>query len=162
MNEIDPLTEGVVERIHLISRYLANACGRIAAPHAISARDYDILARLYWTGEPYRLAPSQLAAGTQAPATTITNRLDRLERLDLLRRVPAPTDRRSMLAELTEHGVELFRAIVVEQATLERAVFARLPADDLAQLRDLLDRTMQACQEEFGPPPRRVDLTRES
>ena len=160
--EIDPLTEGVVERVHLISRYFESTCRQLAAPYGINTGDYDILARLYWTGEPHRLTPTQLAAGTQTATTTITGRLDRLERLGLTRRVPVPEDRRSLHVELTEDGSRLFHGIVVQQARLERTVLHRLPTSDLTALRDLLDDAMTACQEQLGPPARRVDLVRKA
>lgn len=156
--EIDPLTEGVVERVHLIARALDLACAEIASPHGINTRDYDILARLYWTGEPHRLTPTQLANGTGAPTTSITSRLDRLERLGLLRRVPAERDRRSLLAELTSEGISLFRGMVREQAQIETAAFRKLDPEDLAQLRDLLDKALSACRETMPAPPRRVEL----
>ena len=159
--DIDPLTEGVVERIHLIARALDLACARIASPHGINPRDYDILARLYWTGSPHRLTPTQLANGTGTPATSITSRLDRLERLGLLRRTPAEHDRRSLLAELTPEGVALFRAMVADQAGIERATFRALGDTDLTALRDLLDKALTACQESMPTPPRRVELAKE-
>ncbi|WP_436497843.1 MarR family winged helix-turn-helix transcriptional regulator [Actinokineospora sp. HUAS TT18] len=159
--EIDPVTEGVVERVHLIARALNLACAEIATPHGINTRDYDILARLYWTGEPHRLTPTQLANGTGAPTTTITSRLDRLERLGLLRRVPAEHDRRSLLAELSTEGVDLFRRMVKEQAAIEASAFRKLDEADLVALRELLDKALSACRETMTPPPRRVELAGE-
>lgn len=158
--EIDPVTEGVVERVHLIARALDLACAEIATPHGINTRDYDILARLYWTGEPHRLTPTQLANGTGTPTTSITSRLDRLERLGLLRRVPAEHDRRSLLAEMTPEGIELFRDMVREQARVETAAFRRLDEEDLVRLRDLLEKALSACQETMPAPPRRVELAK--
>ena len=36
----------------------------------------------------------------------MTGRIDRLEKLGLVRRIPHPTDRRALEIELTEHGRE--------------------------------------------------------
>lgn len=156
--EIDPLVEGVVERVHLLARYLDTVCTTLASPYGLTARDYDLLARLYWIGAPHRLKPTQLAAGTQAPTTTITSRLDRLEKHGLIRRLADPHDRRSLLAELTDEGLARFRTIVVEQARVERELLGALPDDDLRTLRELLQKAMDACESRLGPAPRRVDL----
>jgi DNA-binding MarR family transcriptional regulator len=158
MPEIDPLVEGVVERVHLLGRQLEKACTELARPHGLTARDYDLLARLYWVGAPHQLKPSQLAAGTGAPSTTITSRLDRLERLGLICRRPDPQDRRSLLAELTEEGSTKFQGIVAAQAQLERELFGGLTERELRTLRGLLQRAMDACEARLGPPARRVDV----
>ncbi|HEV2086741.1 MAG TPA: MarR family transcriptional regulator [Cryptosporangiaceae bacterium] len=156
--EINAPVEGVVERIHLIERYLERLGSQVAAPHGLNTRDYDILARLFWTGAPHQLTPTQLATGTQAPATTITSRLDRLEGRGLIERVADPKDRRSLLARLTEEGRELFRRIVVEHARAEEALFDGISVADLERLRKLLDAVMARCEERLGPPTRRVSL----
>jgi DNA-binding MarR family transcriptional regulator len=156
--EIDPLTEGVVERIHLIARALDANCAEIAGPHGINPHDYDILARLFWTGPPYRLTPTQLANGTGTPTTSITSRLDRLQRLGLLQRVPAEHDRRSLLAELTGEGKALFEELVRKQAASEYAAFRQLGSAELSRLRDVLDEALAACRSTMSPPPRRTEL----
>ncbi|HWH01878.1 MAG TPA: MarR family transcriptional regulator [Pilimelia sp.] len=156
--QIDPTVEGVVERIHLIGRYLDTLRNQITAPHQLTPRDYDILARLFWTGPPHRLTPTQLAAGTASPPATITSRLDRLERRGLIDRSPDPGDRRSLLAQLTPAGAGMFRQIVAEQARHEAKLFSDLAAEDLVRLRDLLEAVMASCQRDLGRPKRRVSL----
>jgi DNA-binding MarR family transcriptional regulator len=156
--EINPAVEGIVERVHLLSRYFDRLSSGVAAPHGLTPRDYDILARLFWVGDPHRLTPTQLAAGTQAPATTITSRLDKLERAGLVSRLADPRDRRSLLAQLTEDGLALFRTIVVEQARAENSLVGQLPEADLATLRELLSRLMDICEQQLGRPVRRVDI----
>lgn len=159
--EINGPVEGVVERIHLIERYLERLGSQTAAPYGVSTRDYDILARLFWTGAPHQLTPTQLATGTQAPATTITSRLDRLERQGWVSRVADPNDRRSLLARLTGEGEQLFRRIVVDHARAEEALFDGIAVRELERLRVLLDAVMARCEERLGPPTRRVSLALE-
>lgn len=156
--EIEPRVERVVDRILISARYLERLTGALAAPQDIALSDYEILARLFWVGPPHRLRPSQLATGTMAPATTVTSRLDRLERRGLIRRVPDPTDRRSLAAELTDTGRALFIRIVEQQARAEREIFGQLPEDDLDTLADLLRQVMVLLEDRLGPAPRRVSL----
>jgi DNA-binding MarR family transcriptional regulator len=59
--------------------------------------------------------------------TSVTNTIDGLEKLKLVRRVPHESDRRAVLAEITPAGRE-----VAEEATetLNRAHFATEPLSD--------------------------------
>lgn len=144
--------DGVVERIQLLGRYLDTLRGRVTAPYQLTARDYDILARLYRSGAPYRLTPTHLALGTAAPATTVTSRLDRLERRGLIARISDPNDRRSLLAQLTDEGRALFREVVVEQGRQEAELFGQLRAGQLDQLSDLLTVVLAGCQHRLTHP----------
>ncbi|MGQ0841262.1 MarR family winged helix-turn-helix transcriptional regulator [Actinokineospora sp.] len=156
--EIDPRVERIVDRLMISAKYLEQLAVRLSAPHELQLTDYEILARLFWVGPPHRLRPSQLAAGTQAPPTSITGRLDRLERRGMLRRVADPKDRRVLAAELTEAGHDLFARIVAEQATQERAIFDQLDPAELDSLDALLRRLMAVLAERLGPAPRRVSM----
>ncbi len=156
--EIDPRVEGVIDRLLINAKYLEQLAARLSEPHRLQLTDYEILARLFWVGPPHRLRPTQLARGTMAPPTTITSRLDRLEKRNLLRRVPDPSDRRALTAELTDDGRELFRTIVAEQAKEEKAIFAELANEDLDALDGLLRRLMSVLEDHLGPAPRRVTM----
>jgi DNA-binding MarR family transcriptional regulator len=156
--EIDPRVERIVDRLMLSAKYLERLAASLSAPHELQLADYEILARLFWIGPPHRLRPSQLAAGTLAPPTSITNRLDRLERRGMVRRVADPKDRRVLAAELTDSGRELFTAIVAEQAKAERAIFEQLEPGELETLDGLLRRVMELLEARLGPAPRRVSM----
>ncbi|KOV89032.1 MarR family winged helix-turn-helix transcriptional regulator [Nocardia sp. NRRL S-836] len=155
---IDPVVEGVVDRVHQISKYLDFLATEIAAPHGLNRADYEILARLFWIGPPHRLTPKQLANGTLSPATTITSRLDRLEKAGLVSRELDPSDRRSLPATLTDAGREIFLRIVAGQAERERELFTSLPGRDLEHLRELLKQVMEVFAGELGPARRRTTL----
>jgi DNA-binding MarR family transcriptional regulator len=157
--EIDPRVERIVDRLMISAKYLERLAARLSAPHDLQLTDYEILARLFWVGPPHRLRPSQLAAGTLAPPTSITSRLDRLERRGMVTRVADPTDRRVLAAELTTAGAELFTTIVAEQAKEERSIFEQLAPDDLDTLDALLRRVMELLEARLGPAPRRVSMS---
>ncbi|MFS8104817.1 MarR family transcriptional regulator [Lentzea alba] len=159
---IDPVVEGVVDRVHQISKYLDFLATEIAAPHGLNRADYEILARLFWIGPPHRLTPKQLANGTLSPATTITSRLDRLEKAGLVVRELDPSDRRSLPATLTDAGRAIFLDIVAGQAQREKELFTALPGADLENLRDLLRQVMEVLSGELGPAHRRTRLALDS
>jgi Transcriptional regulators len=159
---IDPRVERVVDRLLLSARYLERLAGELSAAYQLQLPDYEILARLFWVGPPYRLRPTQLAAGTMTPVTSVTSRLGRLQRRDLIRRVPDAADGRVRSAELTDAGRTLFVRIVEQQARAEREILGALPEADLEALSGLLRTVMGHLEARLGPAPRRVWMALES
>jgi DNA-binding MarR family transcriptional regulator len=82
----------------------------------------------------------------------MTNRVDRLETAGLVRRVPDPKDRRGVLVELTERGVELIEGAVTEQAAKEADVLGVLSPKDLGALNDLLRKVLSSLEGEAAVP----------
>jgi DNA-binding MarR family transcriptional regulator len=72
----------------------------------------------------------------------MTNRLDRLEEADLVRRLPDPEDRRSVVVELTDHGRETIQKMVGAQAQKEALMAMSLSAREQKQLNGLLRKVM--------------------
>jgi DNA-binding MarR family transcriptional regulator len=72
-------------------------------PHGISLADYEILVNL--SGEPDgELRMTELATRTLVSRSGLTRRLDRLVGWGLVERRSCPTDRRGVLAVLTDAG----------------------------------------------------------
>jgi DNA-binding MarR family transcriptional regulator len=84
---------------------------------------FDVLAALRRSGPPYCLTPKQLAGSLLLSGAGMTNRLDRLEALDLIARKPEPNDRRSILIKLTKQGWKLVDTILPELLEVQRAAF---------------------------------------
>jgi DNA-binding MarR family transcriptional regulator len=81
----------------------------------------------------------------------MTNRLDRMERAGLVRRLPDPVDRRALQIELTEAGWKLWQDSVEVQAEKEARIASALDEREKGQLNDLLRRVLNAFVEEHGP-----------
>lgn len=78
-----------------------------------------------------------LAARLRVSPRNVTGLIDHLERDGLVRRVPDPADRRSVLAQLTEPGRERIEALWDGTVAYQRQLMAGFTADELAQLRHL-------------------------
>jgi DNA-binding MarR family transcriptional regulator len=63
--------------------------------------------------------------------STLTSVLDRLEGRGLVRRLPHPTSRRSVLVHLTPKGAQAGRDVVRAVQEIERRVRARVPPTDV-------------------------------
>jgi DNA-binding MarR family transcriptional regulator len=94
---------------------LNEASGRVTRDHlnplfaraGLQAGEFDVLATLRRSGEPYVLSPTQLYEAAMISSGGMTDRLDRLEKAGLVVRRPDPKDRRGKLIVLTDAGKRL-------------------------------------------------------
>lgn len=137
--DLDIDTMATVARVLDVAR-LINARIEAGAERAgISVAEGDLLFTLRRGGAPQRrMLPSQLSASLLVSSGTMTSRLDRLERLGLIRRVPNPEDRRSVEIELTAEGVRLVDAAVTAHVAAEQEMLAPLSARERQQLDRLM------------------------
>jgi DNA-binding MarR family transcriptional regulator len=80
----------------------------------------------------------------------MTNRLDRLEAEGLVRRLPDPHDRRSVVVEMTEEGLARWQEAIGRQAEKELEIASALNAREKKQLNALLRRLLSEF-ERAGP-----------
>ena len=156
--DMDVQTEGLVERVAKLARYLERSLGETAAEFGLTVQDWELLSALRRVGPPYRLSPSALAHDLLLSTGAMTARLDRLERAGLVRRGPDPRDRRSVRVELTDKGSKTWGAAVDVQAAKERLIAATLNEKEKGTLNELLRRLMCTFEEIAGPPPARAEV----
>ncbi len=116
---------------------------------------FDVLAALRRSGKPYELTPKQLSASLLLSGAGLTNRLDRLQSLDLISRLPDPTDRRSLRISLTKRGKEFVDHILPELLEIQKTVFGpnRKAGKDLTKLLVELSQRLYENFGGFGPLP---------
>ncbi|MGH9126037.1 MAG: MarR family winged helix-turn-helix transcriptional regulator [Acidimicrobiales bacterium] len=85
-------------------------------------------------------AQRNLAASVGVEGPTLTHHLNRMERDGLVTRTRDPANRRQHRVELTEAGERLFFQLLGTVSAFDEQIRRGLSADDLAQLRGLLDR----------------------
>jgi DNA-binding MarR family transcriptional regulator len=135
---LDVSPVAVFGRITRVERYLATALREVYHRHRIDAGEYDVLAALRRSGPRYRLTPTELSRSVLVTSATMTERLDRLQRSDLITRRPAAHDRRSVLVELTPAGRELIDRAIADLLSAEASLLDALPAGDRTALAGLL------------------------
>src|SRR4051812_4459260 len=123
---IDPQVEGVVDRVAAINKHLGAAFEETLAGHGLSHGEYKLLLRLATRSEDNRMSAGDLSRALMLSSGAMTNRLDRMEKAGLIRRVPDPRDRRGVLVEMTDTGRTQIDASVTEQAAKEKDVLKTL------------------------------------
>jgi DNA-binding MarR family transcriptional regulator len=142
--DLDPLTEGIVERIHHLAHEFDESMAETLAVSSLDRRSFRLLEKLRSVGPPYRRSAGMLAADLRLSTGAMTNRLDRLETAGLIRRLPDPTDRRGTLIEPTEAGHAAWDETVGTQARHEAMIAAVLTEPEREELHRLLRRLMRA------------------
>ena len=132
--DLSPLS--VLSRITRIARHLDIA--RRDAFGDLENWGFDVLAALRRAGSPYQLSPGALMQETMVTSGTITNRLDRLEELELITRQQDPSDGRGSLVTLTRSGIRAVDAAMEDLLKNERRLLKDLSGKDREQLDALL------------------------
>lgn len=107
-------------------------------PTGLSIAKLGALRHLAEANEPLPLG--QLAERIACVKSNVTQLVDRLEADKLVRRVPDPSDRRSIRAEITEEGRTRFDAGMSAYESAEDSLVSELALHDRDQLQTLLAR----------------------
>ncbi|MEU1692349.1 MarR family winged helix-turn-helix transcriptional regulator [Streptomyces hirsutus] len=144
--DLDTVAMEVFGRITRLSRAMGDLLEEAYAKYGISRGEFDVLATLRRSGEPYALSPRQLSATLMLTTGGMTGRLDKLERAGLLRRSPDPHDRRGLQVTLTERGLHLADEAVGAGLALQTEALSALDGDRAEQLADLLRELLLATE----------------
>jgi DNA-binding MarR family transcriptional regulator len=151
--QIDPEVEGVVSRLATIGKHLLRTFDDTVADYGLNHGEYRLLLRLATRTEDHRMSAGDLSRMLSLSSGAMTNRLDRLEKAGLIRRVPDPRDRRGVLVELTAQGKERIDAAVIDQAAKEIDSLGALSAKERSTLNALLRKVLVAIE---ADEPQRV------
>ncbi|MGW8066694.1 MarR family winged helix-turn-helix transcriptional regulator [Streptomyces ziwulingensis] len=145
--DLDTTAMEVFGRVNRLSRAIGERIEKTYGRFGISRGEFDVLATLRRSGEPYALSPRELSATLMLTTGGMTGRLDKLERAGLLRRSPDPHDRRGLRVTLTGKGLELVdEAVGAGLAVQTEALSAALDAGRAGQLAGLLRDLLAATE----------------
>jgi DNA-binding MarR family transcriptional regulator len=138
--DLDPVIEGAVTRMKLISSHLRRVRERSLVDFGLQRHEFDTLHSL--AGRGGHAAPSELAADLDLAPASVSGRLDALERRDYIRRVHSAADRRRVDVQLTDAG----RAAMDVLGDEESRLLGALDADERKALSDMLRRVMLVAE----------------
>jgi DNA-binding MarR family transcriptional regulator len=94
-----------VTSIMRVQQILLARLNAVLKPFGLTFPRYEALMLLFFSRRG-SLPLGKMGVRLQVHRTSVTNIVDQLERSGLVRREPHPTDRRTTLAEITDHGRE--------------------------------------------------------
>lgn len=138
--ELDRDAMGVLGRIARLAKAFDAEYAKVFASFGIRPDEFDVLATLRRHGAPFALCPRDLLSTMMVASGTLTNRIDKLERAGLVRRVPDPADRRSIDVQLTPKGRRLVDRAVEAHVARQAELLAPLQPHEVTELTGLLRR----------------------
>lgn len=144
--DLDTTAMEVFGRVYRISRAMGDRIDKTYARYGIARGEFDVLATLRRSGDPFTLSPRQLSATLMLTTGGMTGRLDKLERRGLLRRSPDPHDRRGLQVTLTDEGRALVDEAVGAGLAVQTEALASLDKEQAGQLADLLRQLLAGTQ----------------
>ena len=136
--DLDVSPVAVFGRISRIKQHKANTLREVYRRHRCDSGEYDVLAALRRTGPPHSLTPTELSRSVLVNSGTMTERLTRLERRNLVRRTHSDHDRRSVSVALTADGQRLIDAAADDVLATEASLLRGLTEKDRNALEQLL------------------------
>ncbi len=99
---------------------------------------FDILAQL--SREKQDTPLTDLSRHLLVTAGNLTGIIDRMEKLDLVKRIPDSKDRRVTRVQLTEKGRQLAKTVIPRHTKDIGQIFSVLNDKEITQLRGLMDK----------------------
>ncbi|THV39466.1 MarR family winged helix-turn-helix transcriptional regulator [Glycomyces buryatensis] len=125
-------------RIHRVSRKVGDRNHAAFAEFGIGRNEFDVLASLRRSGEPFTLSPKQIGASLMLSSGGLTGRLDKLESAGFVERLPDPSDRRGLKIRLTEAGREAVEGALRAELVILEDALSELDAKERKDLGALL------------------------
>ena len=145
--DLDVSAQGVVGRVLRLSRFFERALASAFHQFGINGGEFDVLATLRRCGGADGLTASQLAAKCMLSTAAMTNRLDRLEAVDLVERRAEPRDRRVVRVALTAEGRHLIDHAFAAHVDNQRGMVSALSVEEQDLLAALLRRLLLSFEE---------------
>lgn len=136
--DLDPTPQGIIGRLHRLAIFLREDICTVYADHGLTEAEFDVLATLRRSGEPYCLAPSELAAQTMVTSGATTKRLDRLVSAGYVERQSADGDQRRRRISLTAAGKTKIDEVMTDHLDNEARLIAQLSPTQQSALEDAL------------------------
>ena len=144
--ELDVEPIAITARLARLQTVLGPRLEGVFARFGMRGADFAVIATLIRLGEE-RVSQRRLASELGLSAGTVSVRIDRLAKKDLVRRDPDPHDGRGALLSLTEHARTLFGACAPEHLANAGELLAGLTEQEREQLGGLLGKLLYTLED---------------
>jgi DNA-binding MarR family transcriptional regulator len=145
--DLDASPMGIIGRIGRLAKHLERVLLETFSEFGLTVGDFDVLAALRRSGQPYQLSPTTLFNTLMVSSGTMTHRIDRLEHAELVKRIPDASDRRGTLIVLTDKGFSLIEQAVAAHVDNEHRILSVLNASEREALIPLLRKLLVSFEE---------------
>ena len=145
---LDPSPLAVFTRLQRVGLHLERLQAEAMAEIDMTFADYTLIATLHREPVPHALAVSRLAELVLRPMGSITQLVDRLERSGLVARRFDPDDRRRVLIELTDAGVEIAELGDKSYRVARERVLAALSTTEVDRIDSAVTTMLLALEDE--------------
>lgn len=136
--QLNTLPMAVMGRLIRSVKHLETAINQVHKQYGLKPGEFDMLATLRRSGQPYQLTPSELMANMMLSSGAMTNRLDKLEQKGWIERVHCLQDRRSVQVKLTEQGITCIESVLEQHVKEQERLMAHMSVDEQQHLNHLL------------------------
>ncbi len=145
-----PFEQQFFTLITRICRQLVLHAEQVKADDTLSPPQLWFLKRLYEAGAPQPI--SFFADGVYSNRSNASQMIDRLEAEGLVYRIRNPRDRRSVLVELTDAGVERMRHAEASHMQLARELLAPLTEEERVAALSTFERVLSLFEDDSEEP----------
>lgn len=151
MPHVDASSMEIFGRIARVQKHLERLRAEALTLYGFKEGEFDVLATLRRSGEPYRLTPTELYRSLLITSGAMTNRLARLESAGMVERIVDAQDRRSVQVSLTRKGRALIEEAVGTHTEVQNLVLAPLAIEQRQALAVLLKTVLSSLPGEGAP-----------
>ncbi|MGB8406571.1 MAG: MarR family transcriptional regulator [Mycobacterium sp.] len=152
----------VINRMGQVRRQFEQRMAEVFARHGLTAADFLVIVTLRRAGRPYRMPQARLMNALGLTSGTVSLRLDRLAKAEIVVREPDPDDRRGSLIRLSDDGLRLFDVVAPEHLANEDRLLSALSADERDELTVLLRHLLVSLEPARPAPAAHLGMSVES
>lgn len=145
--DLDVSPMGIIGRLGRLTKHLERGLQATFSDFDLNFGEFDVLATLRRTGQPYQLSPTVLFNTMMVSSGTMTHRIDRLEQAGLVKRTPDLGDRRGTLIQLTDKGFNVIEKAVEAHVANEHRLISGLEEAERQALDQLLRKLLVSFEE---------------
>lgn len=129
---------GPFGRLSRAAKQISSIQEKAFGKSGLNTAGFDVLSALRRSGAPCALSVGDLMSSMMITSGTMTNRIDQLEKIGLVRRTPDPDDARRTIMSLTPEGLALIDQIIGDHVNNQHQLLSGLTADEIRHLDTLL------------------------
>lgn len=145
--DLDPASFGVFGRIHRISGHYMRRADEWLGEIGLGWESFSLIVTLRRSGSPFALRPTDLLQESLLSSGAITNRINRVERLGLVRRIADPHDRRAVIVKLTSAGRSLADRAIKQHFDAMAEILSSLTPEEKHEITNLLGKLLVAMEQ---------------